>query len=193
MKNRIVFCLIAIMLTSAAITLTACSGQPETAQADPATQSKLAEWRKGVWVGGGGTYTIYTDDHYFVVMASGSDDSPNIYCGASQVRFCSGGMARKQVLRVRQMPGQVLNFFNESVLKDERTEAELVIDTTLFKPDVCNTVAGVIYDSITEETDEYILLATCNGDKEKIFHNGVAVYMPKDGGKYYSYRIESFN
>jgi hypothetical protein len=50
----------------------------------------------------------------------------------------------------------------------------------------------VIYDSVEEETDEYILLATCNGDKEKIFSDGRSVYMPANGGEYWAYRIESW-
>ncbi len=48
----------------------------------------------------------------------------------------------------------------------------------------------MIYDAVTEVTDEYILLATCNGDSEKIFANGVSVYMPASGGEFYSYRVE---
>ena len=53
-------------------------------------------------------------------------------------------------------------------------------------------VDGIIYDSVTEVTDEYILLATCNGDKEKIFSNGTSAYLPAGGGEFYSLRIENF-
>lgn len=185
--------LFAIFIALTSIALASCTGQSQSAVADHPVQSHLAEWQKGVWIQPGGSYTIYTDTHYFVVMASGDPDSPNIYCGASQVRYCSGGMARKQVVRVRQLPGGDMNTFNESVFEEGGKEDLLVIDTTLFKPDVCNIVDGVIYDSITEETDDYILLSTCNGDKEKIYKNGVSVYMPKDGGEFYSYRVETFN
>jgi hypothetical protein len=154
-------------------------------------ESKLAEWRKGVWLLGDGSYAIYTDTHYFVVMVSGDTSAPNIYCGASQVKFHRKGMARKQVIRVRQLPGGELMTFKENVL-GQNAEIPLEIDTTLFAPNTCNIKDGIIYDSITEETDEYILLTTCNGDHEKIFSNGTAAYLPAGGGEFYSIRIETF-
>jgi hypothetical protein len=155
------------------------------------TKTKLAEWRKGVWLLGDGSYAIYTDTHYFVVMASGDSSSANIYCGASQVRYHNKGMARKQVIRVRQFPGSTLTWFKENVL-GHNAEIPLEIDTSQFAPNTCNIKDGIIYDSITEITKDYILLSTCNGDKEKIFSNGVSVYLPKDGGEFYSLRIERF-
>ncbi len=151
---------------------------------------KLAEWRKGVWISGSGTYTIYTDTHYFILSHDGDSTSPNLYFGASQVKFCKKGMARKQVIRLRQMPGRDMQLFKGLSFRPDHTEEPLSIDTSLFAPGRCNVKKGIIYDSITETTDEYILLATCNGDREKIFANGVAVYMPAGGGEFYSYRIE---
>ncbi len=71
-------------------------------------------------------------------------------------------------------------------------EISLKIDTTQFDPNTCNIKDGIIYDSITEVTDEYILLTTCNGDHEKIFSNGIAAYLPPGGGEFYSVRIETF-
>ncbi len=153
--------------------------------------TKLAQWRKGVWISGSGTYTIYTDTHYFVISYEGDSTSANLYFGASQVKFCKKGMARKQVIRLRQMPGRDMQLFKDFSFRPDHTEEPLSIDTTLFTPGVCNIKKGIIYDSITETTGEYILLATCNGDKEKIFSNGVSVYMPAGGGEYYSYRIEN--
>lgn len=155
-------------------------------------KTKLAEWRKGVWILPDGSYTIYTDTHYFVLVASGDSSSANIYCGASQIKFYNKGMARKQVLRVRQFPGQKLSFFTENVFQPDSTEAPLSIDTTQFVPNACNIKDGIIYDSITEVKDNYILLTTCNGDHEKIYSNGVSVYLPAGGGEAYSYRIERF-
>jgi hypothetical protein len=157
----------------------------------PDTKTKLAEWRKGVWLLGDGSYAIYTDTHYFVVMVSGDSASPNIYCGASQIQFHNKGMARKQVIRVRQLPGGELTSFKENVL-GHNAEIPLKVDTTQFAPNTCNIKDGIIYDSITEKTRDYILLSTCNGDKEKIFSNGVSVYLPKEGGEFYSLRIERF-
>ncbi len=153
------------------------------------TKAKLSHWRNGVWLLGDGSYAIYTDTHYFVVMASGDSSSANIYCGASQVRYHNKGMARKQVIRVRQMPGATLSWFKENVL-GHNAEIPLEIDTTQFAPNTCNIKDGIIYDSVTEITDDYILISTCNGDREKIFPNGVSIYMPKDGGEFYSMRIE---
>jgi len=189
------FCLMVAALVTGVILLTlpACTGQTQATTTTPTAAAKLAAWQKGVWIQPGGSYTIYTDTHYFVVMATGDPESPNIYCAASQIRFCSGGLARKQVVRVRQLPGGDMSAFNESAFVDGGTEAPLEIDTTLFKPDVCNIVDEVIYDSITEETEDYILLSTCNGDKQKIYKDGRSAYMPKDGGEFYSYRIESFD
>jgi hypothetical protein len=155
------------------------------------TKIKLAEWRKGVWLLEDGSYAIYTDTHYFVVMVSGDSTSKNIYCGASQVQYHKKGMARKQIIRVRQLPGGGLTSFKENVL-GHNAEIPLKIDTTQFAPNTCNIKDGIIYDSITEITKDYILLSTCNGDKEKIFSNGTSVYLPKEGGEFYSLRIERF-
>jgi hypothetical protein len=152
----------------------------------------LREWRKGVWLLPDGTFTIYTDTHYFVLVASGDSAAPNVYCGASQLRYHAKGMARKQVLRVRQLPGQPITFIKENVFRPGNTEAPMEIDPSLFSPGTCNVKDGIIYDSITEATDTYILLSTCSGDKEKIFSNGVSVYLPAGGGEAYAYRIERF-
>jgi hypothetical protein len=79
--------------------------------------NRLAEWRKGVWISGDGTYTIYTNDHYFVISYEGDSASSNIYCGTSQLVFHNKGMARKQVLRLRQNPGGDLNSFRAEAFK----------------------------------------------------------------------------
>ena len=171
--------------------LASCSAPPVEEQSQLSVKEKLAESRKGVWLLGDGSYAIYTDTHYFVVMVSGDSASPNIYCGASQVVYHEKGMARKQVIRVRQLPGGDLVTFKENVL-GHNAEIPLDIDTAQFAPNACNIVDGIIYDSVTEVTDEYILLATCNGDHEKIFSNGTAAYLPAGGGEFYSVRIESF-
>ncbi|MCK4225242.1 MAG: hypothetical protein KAX39_08670 [candidate division Zixibacteria bacterium] len=172
--------------------LAAPCSTPQVEEVDkPTKENKLAEWRKGVWLLSDGSYAIYTDTHYFVVMVSGDTSSPNIYCGASQIQFHRKGMARKQVIRVRQLPGGELNLHKVNVL-GHNAEIPLKIDTTQFAPNTCNIKDGIIYDSITEVTDEYILLTTCNGDHEKIFSNGVCAYLPAGGGEFYSIRIESF-
>jgi hypothetical protein len=36
------------------------------------------------------------------------------------------------------------------------------------------------------------LLSTCNGDREKIFSNGISIYLPASGGEAYAYRVERF-
>jgi len=169
---------------TAGVLLAACSAWM------PDADTRLAEWRKGVWISDNGTYTIYTDTHYFVISYEGDSASANLYFGASQVRFCKRGVARKQVIRLRQTPGRDMQLFKDLPFRPDHTEEPLSIDTTLFKPGRCITKKGIIYDSITETTAEYILLTTCNGDKEKIFSNGVSIYMPAGGGEYYSYRIE---
>lgn len=156
-------------------------------------QTKLTEWRRGVWINGAGTYTIWTDSHYFVVSYEGDTASPNLYIAASQVRFHNKGIARQQVLRLREVPGGDRQMFRETAFRSDHTETPMAFDSSLFKPDVCNIIAGVIYDAVTEVTEEYILLATCNGDMEKIFSNGVSVYMPAGGGEFHSYRVEQLS
>ncbi len=153
-------------------------------------QDRLAEWRRGVWISGAGTYTIWTDSHYFVVSYEGDTASPNLYIGASQVHFHDKGIARQQVLRLREAPGGDRRLFRETAFQSDHKEAPMVFDSSMFKPSICNIIDGVIYDAVIEATDEYILLATCNGDKEKIFSNGVSVYLPAGGGEFYSYRVE---
>lgn len=153
-------------------------------------KSKLAEWRNGVWISGNGTYTIYTNDHYFVVSFEGDTTSANLYFGASQVKYTSKGLARKQTIRYRQMPNGQKALYKNIAFAPDNAESPLVIDTTLFKPGICNIKDGIIYDAVTEVTDNYILLSTCNGDKEKIFADGKSVYLPADGGEFYSYRVE---
>jgi hypothetical protein len=148
--------------------------------ADTDVKTKLAEWRQGVWISGVGTYTIWTDSHYFVVSYEGDTASPNLYIGASQVRL-------------REVPGGDRQMFRETAFQSDGKEGPMVFDSAMFRADACNVVEGVIYDAVMEVTDEYILLATCNGDKEKIFSNGVSVYLPAGGGEFYSYRIEKLS
>lgn len=154
------------------------------------TEGRLSQWLKGVWLSGNGTYSIYTDNHYFVVSVEGDSSNANVYCGASQIVFSDQGMARRQVMRLRQVPGGDLLSFRESDFLDGMTEKPLAIDTALFKPGICNIKDGVIYDSITEVGKDFILLATCNGDRIKVYANGVYEYLPSGGGSFKSYRIE---
>ncbi len=95
-----------IVLT-AGMLLAACSAWM------PNGDTKLAEWRKGVWISDSGGYTVYTDTHYFVLSYGGDSTSPNLYFGASQVKFCKKGMARKQVIRLRQSPGRDVQLFKD--------------------------------------------------------------------------------
>ena len=156
-------------------------------------QDRLAEWRQGVWITGTGTYTIWTDSHSFVVSYEGDSASPNIYVGASQVRFHNKGIARQQVLRLREAPGGDRQMFRKTAFQSDHKEAPMVFDSSMFKPDICNIIDGVLYDAVIEATDKYILLATCNGDKVKMLADGVSVYMPAGGGEYYSYRVEKLS
>jgi len=176
------------VLCLATLSVALVSFQPHSENVD----ELLRQWRKGVWLLPDGTFTVYTDTHYFVLMATGDSATPNIYCGASQLRYHMKGMARKQVLRVRQLPGQPIIFVKENVFRGEKAETPMDIDASLFTPGVCNVKSGIIYDSVTEATDTFILLSTCNGDREKIFSNGVSVYLPAGGGEAYAYRIEQF-
>ncbi len=163
---------------------------PASSQTPDDVEARLREWRKGVWLLPDGSYTVYTDNHYFVLSAGGDSSRPNLYCGSSQVRYSPKGMARKQVMRLRQAPGRNPVFFVKNMFQEDHSEVPMVIDPALFTTGTCNIKDGIIYDSITEVTDTYILLSTCNGDKEKIFSNGVSVYMPAGGGEAYAYRVE---
>lgn len=160
----------------------------------PPEENKLKEWRTGVWLSQGGGFSIWTDTHYFLVTASGDSTAANIYCGASQVVYTEKGIARKQVLRIRQRPNRPLRTHSDfSAFSDAVdggvVEAPLEIDPELFKPGTCNVVDGIIYDSVTEETDDFILLSSCDGDRIKIFSDGRSAYLPSGGGEYWSYRL----
>jgi hypothetical protein len=175
------------ILMSGGMFLLACS-HPATVS----VEDKLESWRKGVWVSGAGTYAVYTNSHYFVVSNEGDSTSSNVYCGASQIQFHNKGIARQQVVRVRKFPGGELLLDHWPVLRDDDTETPMSIDTTLFVPGSCTVKGGIIYDAVTEIDDTSILLSTCNGDKERIFHNGRSVYLPADGGAFWSVRVESW-
>lgn len=155
-------------------------------------EEKLRQWRRGVWLLGDGSYAVYTDTHYFVVSASGDSAQSNIYCGGSQIRITEKGIARRQTLRIRKFPGGDLQLFKELRSASEHDEVALELDMAQFQPGTSNVHDNIIYDSVTEETDEYILLSTCNGDKEKIFSDGRSVYLPSSGGEYWAYRVESW-
>ena len=168
------------------ICVVGCGSEP----ADRDVKSRLASWRQGVWVSGSATYTIYTGSHYFVISSEGDTAASNLYVGASQLVFHERGMARRQLIRLRQLPGSELNSFRVIDLAADHEEPELEIDSLLFVPGTCTVKDGIIYDAVTEVTDSSILLSTCDGDKEIIYSNGISVYMPATGGEFYSYRIE---
>jgi hypothetical protein len=177
-------CTICFLIAVLAFTL-ACS--PSLTTAD-----KLRQWRQGVWQLADGSYTIFTENHYFVVSASGDSTRANIYCGASQIRFTDKGIARKQTLRIRKFPGGDLKLLKDTPPSSNETQPILAVDMSQFQPGTCNTTEGIIYDSVSEETDDFILLSTCNGDREKLFPDGRSVYLPASGGEHWAYRIESW-
>jgi len=174
------------MLAMAVLALAGCS----TSQVGDNTASRLRQWRKGVWISGEGTYTIYIDKHYFVVSFEGDTLDPNIYAGASQIAFHAKGIARSQTVRIRRAPGQDISQGRWTSFTPEPGESPLFFDSALFQPGACTIKDGVIYDAVTEVTDTSILLSTCNGDREIIYSDGRSAYLPVSGGEYYSYRIE---
>ena len=130
------------------------------------------------------------------MSAAGDSTKAQIYCGSSRVRFTDKGVARHQNLRVRQSPNTALLINGDFTMyleneEDGIGETPLEIDMAQFAPGVCNIVEGVIYDSVTEETSEYILLSSCNGDRIKLFSNGRFLFMSADGSESWSYRIET--
>ena len=155
-------------------------------------RDKLIKWRAGIWLSASGTYTIWTPKHYFVLSMTGDTSNSNLYYGCSQVSYHEKGMTRYQVKKLRKFPGGDLTMFSKNTLTTENSETPYSPDTTLFDPEKCVIQDGVIYDAIIEITDTYILLNSCNGDREKIFSNGRSAYLPASGGEYYSYRVEEF-
>ena len=144
---------------------------------EPSTATKLREWKRGVWLSSGGGYAVWTDTHYFVVWGSGEEGKAQVYCGSSRVRYTDKGIARHQNLRIRKTPSSELRITDDYSMYTENedegvAEEPLGVDMSQFSPGACNIVDGVIYDSVTEETSEYILLSSCNGDKLQIFSNG---------------------
>ena len=178
-----------VIVALSLLSLVSCSTTPKTGE-------RLRSMRTGVWLSSGGVYTVWTNDHYFVVSAMGDSTSTNIYCGASQVQFTDHGIARKQNVRLRQIGLSAPTIFTDLEAFRQGANASIEeipmhIDPALFDPTTCVVEDGVIYDSISEETADYILLSTCNGDREKIFDDGRSVYLPATGGEYWSYRIET--
>jgi len=185
MKKAIIFVFIIIPALIAALGYTS----PTKVES---TRDKLIKWRTGVWLSAGGTYTIWTPEHYFVLSMSGDTTNPNLYYGCSQVSYHEKGLTRYQVQRFRKFPGGDPTMFSKNTFTAENNETPYSPDTTLFDPKKCIIQDGVIYDAIIEITDSYILLATCNGDREKIFSDGKSAYLPAGGGEFFSYRIEEF-
>jgi hypothetical protein len=181
MMKRILMCTLVLSLS----VISSCT----TSQT---TEDKLRHWRRGVWQLANGSYTIYTDDHYFVVSVSGDSSDANLYCGGSELRVTERGMARRQTVRIRKLPGGDLAWSKKPSSFSSVDNGPFEIDLAKFQPGTCIIDGDIIYDSVTEETNDYILLATCNGDKEKIFSDGRSVYLPAGGGEYWARRIESW-
>lgn len=161
------------------------------------TEDKLREWQQGVWLSDGGAYSVWTTTHYLLVSAASDSTRTQIYCGSSRVRFTDMGVARQQNLRVRQTPQSGLRIDGDYSMYFEKEnggfeEEPLEVNLDLFKPGACNIVEGVIYDSVTEETADYILLSSCDGDQIKLFNNGRILYLSSTGNESWSYRIETF-
>jgi len=179
-----------LLMMSGFLLVQACSHSDQTSQL-------LQEWQLGVWVSDSGGYSIWTPTHYFVVSAAGDSSKANIYCGSSRVVYTDHGVARAQNLRVRQTQGSPLKIIADYSMYDEgphggMVEEPLNVDMAQFQPGTCNIVGGVIYDSVTEKTPEYILLSSCNGDQVKLFSDGRSLYISANGNESWSYRIESF-
>ncbi|MEW5700970.1 MAG: hypothetical protein AB1792_01900 [Candidatus Zixiibacteriota bacterium] len=156
-------------------------------------EEKLRTWQKGVWLNPGGTYTVWTDTHYFVVQGQRDGDSANVYCGASQVAFTDKGIARKQLVRVRKSPNQ--SWYISTTPEDFDTlgmERPLAFDESKFKPGTCIIEKGIIYDAVDEVTPDYILLSTCGGDRIKLYREGIMEYLPSGGGAFRSIKIEKW-
>lgn len=146
-------------------------------------------WAKGVWLFGNSSYMVVTDNHYFVITASGDTSNPLIYCAASQLAFTTKGIVHVERLFAAHRPEGEDELIRATELEKELPQS---IDTNLFVDGRSVEVDGVWYDAIIEATDEYMLLATNNGDKAKFFKDGRSVYVPKEGGEFVSYKVEQF-
>ena len=180
--GRWVLSILALVLLSGAT----YTGQPGN------VAEKLRTWQKGVWTSSGGTYSIWTDTHYFVVQGIVMDDSANVYCGASQIEYTDKGIARSQVVRVRKTPGQALFAATTDIFDSTGHEKPLVIDETKFKPGTCAYDKGILYDSIDSVGSDFILMSTCGGDRIRLLSSGVSVYLPISGGEAKSVRVEGW-
>lgn len=146
-------------------------------------------WAKGVWLFENSSYMVVTDSHYFVITASGDTTNPLIYCAASQLAFTPKGMVHAERLFAAHRPEGEDELYRAAQLDGE---LPLSVDTSLFVSGKSVGVNDVWYDAIIELTDDYVLLATNNGDKAKFYKDGRAVYMPKAGGEFVSYKVEQF-
>lgn len=177
-----------LMVAANLILLAACREEPSSL----GNVEKLRAWQRGVWINGTGTYTVYTNDHYFVVSFEGDSAHANLYIGASQLGFHEKGMTRCQTIRMRQVAGSESAPWRREGFIQDQDEVIVPVDTTLFDPKSCVIKDGVIYDAIIESTDTYMLLATCGGDKIRLLNDGRSAYLPASGGEFWSYRVETF-
>ena len=126
--------LIAALIIISILVEVSLSEQPTQATS---VREKLIEWRKGIWLSGGSTYTIWTPRHYFVLSMSGDSTNANLYYGCSQVTYHEKGVTRHQVQRYRKFPGGDLTMFWDYMLTDTNSEKPYTPDTTLFNPNAC--------------------------------------------------------
>ena len=163
MKRLPVLSLVILALIAGLMTYS-CSERPTS------VAGRLANWRNGIWITGGGTYTIWSDTHYFVISYEGDSLSPNVYCGASQVQYYDLGIAREQTIRVRKFPRDDFKLFRNTSFTADHTEAPMEPDTTLFTPGQCVIKVGVIYDAGRDECNRLtanIYVAKSSGESNE--------------------------
>ncbi len=183
--KRIIVCICGLLII---LLMAGCS----TSTPEFTTGEKLQSWLTGVWITGHGTYTIYTDSHYFVLSHEGDSANANLYFGASQIAFFDQGMTRYQTIRLRKFPGGDMTSFCQTAFTEDHNEIPPEVDLSHFDSTSCVIADGVIYDVIVETTEKYILLATCNGDHMKVYNDGRFAYLPAGGGEFWSYQVEKF-
>ncbi|HOP05931.1 MAG TPA: hypothetical protein PLF13_01435 [candidate division Zixibacteria bacterium] len=186
MKDSLRVVSLSMVLIALAL-LAACQGERESLT----NVEKLRAWQKGVWISGSGTYTVYTDDHYFVISSEGDSANANLYFAASQLGFYEQGMTRYQTVRLRKIPQGNPIYWKKEGFITNNIEVRQPVDTSLFDNRSCVVQDGVIYDAIIESTDTYILMATCGGDKIRLMCDGRSAYLPASGGEFWSYRVET--
>jgi len=127
----------------------------------------LQQWQLGTSFmvdqeGNVNTIEINTNRHSYVYNFNGSADEYLLYCRAARIRSNNNGTVFSQNIRLMKSP----NEFTAWMTADNLTlsSKEVVIEDSLFSPNVCVFAANGIYWSMKSFNDTTIVINGCGED-----------------------------